>query len=316
MEHPNIVQTLAAFKSETDKVYHLNFVFPRALGNLKQLFRGDLDERLKLQGQASSSLWQQFAGLTSAVVYLHETMHTAHRDLKPSNILIYPKGSSGNVKELVLKITDFGLAVDLTKAGLSSERSSHALQSARANDAPEMHRGSRYLAEDDSQSIRVLSPTDLCSNDIWKLGTVFVELIAFLAAGGSKGVSAFREYITTTQGNFHTDLIYSMFHDGEKVKPEVLVWLAQVSRDSYQVDQLWPILQNMLGDGAKRYTAREILSRLIKESSSIHAKFIKALACCGYSSLLLNVNTHEVAYADQFTDLLGGYHFLRRQQNS
>lgn len=200
-------------------------------------------------------------------------MHTAHRDLKPSNILIYPTGSSGNINKVVLKITDFGLAVDLTKAGSSFERSSHALRSAMAYDAPVTHRGSRYIPKDDSQFIKILSPTELRSNDIWKLGIVFVELIAFLATGGSKGISAFRESITTTQGNFYTDLLYNRFHEGESVKPEVLDWLAQVSQDNHQADELRPILQNMLGDGAERYTARDVLSQLIKESSPIHMQY-------------------------------------------
>lgn len=269
LQHPNIVQTLSAFKSEADEVgvEHLNFVFPRALGNLKRLFRGDLDKAFELQGQAPASLWKQFAGLTSAVVYLHEVIHTAHRDLKPSNILIYPECSPGRPNELVLKITDFGLSVDLTNAGSSFEPGSHALRSAWIYDAPKMHQDSLGLPQDDSQFIKIPSVAELLSNDIWKLGILFVEMAAFLAAGGSKGVSAFREYITTTKGNIQTDLLYHTFHDGEKVKPEVLDWLATVSQESVQVYQLMPTLKNMLGDGAKRYKAREVLSRIIKASS-------------------------------------------------
>lgn len=288
LKHPNIVETLAAFKSEADQpgVCHLNFVFPMALGNLKRLFRGDFDENLELQAQASASLWEQFAGLASAIVYLHEVMHTAHRDLKPSNILIYPKSSQGRINELVLKITDFGLSVDLTNAGSSFERGSLALRSAWAYDAPELHRGSPNPPDDDSQPIRIPSLTELLSNDIWKLGIVFVEMAVFLASGGSKGISAFREYITTTEGNFQTDLLYHRFHDGERVKPEVLEWLAQVSQDSHQVGELRPILQNMLRESGKRYTAREILSRLIKESSQSKAHFYKTISLWRRAELL------------------------------
>lgn len=271
MNHPNIVETLAAFRSEAGQPgdYYLNFVFPEALGNLKKLFRGDFDDNLELQAQASASLWQQFAGLASATVYLHEAMHTAHRDLKPSNILIYSRGSTGGNNDVVLKITDFGLAVDLTNAGSSFERGSVALRSAWIYDAPEAHRRSQKARDDDSQPIRIPSSTELLSNDIWKLGIVFVEMVAFLAAGGSKGVSAFREYIKTIEPHFRTDFLHQMFHDGEEVKPEVLEWLAQVSQDNYQVEKLRPILQNMLGDSTKRYTARKTLSQIIKESPPI-----------------------------------------------
>lgn len=276
MRHPNIVETLAAFKSEAGqpKVYHLNFVFPRALGNLKQLFRGDFDKLL--QAKAAESLWQQFPGLLSAIVYLHEEMHTAHRDLEPSNILIYSKGSSKDINELsewandlVLKIADFGLSVDLTNVGSSFEPGSIALRSAWAYDAPELHRSWPNLPKDESQPIEIPSSKELLSNDIWKLGVVFVEMTAFLATGGSKGILTFRNHIKTTEDNIETDFVYGRFHDGEKVKPEVLEWLTQVSRGTHRVEKLRPILENMLGSGAERHTAREIMSQLTKASSPI-----------------------------------------------
>ncbi len=42
INHPNLVETLAAFRYEQDNVPYFNFVFPLALGNLKRLFRGGI----------------------------------------------------------------------------------------------------------------------------------------------------------------------------------------------------------------------------------------------------------------------------------
>ncbi|KAM5345188.1 hypothetical protein ACJ41O_011050 [Fusarium nematophilum] len=102
-------------------------MFPLAFGNLKRLFRGSYDENLELQGRARGSLWGQFAGLSSAVAYLHGSLRMAHRDIKPSNILIFEEPVTGG--GLILKLADFGLSVDLTKA-LTWEARTLAQQSA------------------------------------------------------------------------------------------------------------------------------------------------------------------------------------------
>ncbi|KAL6364559.1 hypothetical protein LRP88_01962 [Fusarium phalaenopsidis] len=104
----------------TDFIYsengtqHFNFIFPLAFGNLKRLIRGSYDKDLPFQRRAQDSLWDQSVGLSSAVAYLHDSIQMAHRDIEPSDVLIYEESASEG--GLILKLTDFGLSVDLTKA--------------------------------------------------------------------------------------------------------------------------------------------------------------------------------------------------------
>ncbi|UPK95247.1 hypothetical protein LCI18_006182 [Fusarium solani-melongenae] len=145
----------------------------------------------------------------------------AHRDIKPSNILIYETPSSeGN---LILKLTDFGLSIDLSKA-LTWEHGSRALQSAWQYDSPESRRASPSVGIKSPilEKIHIPSATDLLANDIWKLGSVFTEMVAFLVCGGSMGVVDFRDHITTTEGKISSDMFNdTRFDDSEKVKDQV-----------------------------------------------------------------------------------------------
>lgn len=150
-----MVETLSAFRSEIDisGTQFINFVFPMAPGNLKRLFRGDYDDNLAFQGQRQRrSLWTQYAGLASAVLYLHESLNTAHRDLKPSDILIYHSTPPG---ELILKVTNFVLSVDLKNANSSFELGSLALQSAWTYDDPELRRASPQTIGDEAEPIKI-----------------------------------------------------------------------------------------------------------------------------------------------------------------
>lgn len=83
-------------------------------------------------------------------------------------------------------------------------------------------------------------------------------------------MSAFREHITTTEGNFRTDFFNdTRFDDCQKIKPEVLSWLANVSKDDYRAGKPRPILQNMLAVSANRPTAREVLSQFLDVSLTV-----------------------------------------------
>ncbi|KAJ4316995.1 hypothetical protein N0V84_007590 [Fusarium piperis] len=145
----------------------------------------------------------------------------AHRDIKPSNILIYDEPSSEG--SLVLKLTDFGLSIDLSH-DLTWEAGSLALQSARPCDSDKSrttspNNGSKTPG---SEVLDVLSATELLASDIWNLGCVFTELLAFLVCGGSIGVTNFRDFITTTEDRISSDMFNdTRFDDGEKVKDQV-----------------------------------------------------------------------------------------------
>lgn len=253
LDHPNIVKTLSAFKYEEDGLQYFNFAFPLALGNLQRLFRGNYNAEQSVL-QACGSLWHQYAPLTSAVAYLHDSMNTAHRDIKPSNILIYPSKERG---ELILKLTDFGLAVDLTKA-ISWEHGTLAAHAALTYDSPEMTK----------ENIRRLpSAKELLSNDIWKLGCVFTEMTAFLTSG-SRGIVDFRNHITATNVNIGSEFFNdTRFDDGEKVKPEVFEWMNNIPASGVaglRASRLNPILKKMLAISTERPSASEVFSSLEK----------------------------------------------------
>lgn len=254
------------FRSEMNGNMYFNFMLPLALGNLKRLFRGSYGDNLRLHTRAQDSLWGQFAGLSSAVAYLHDSIQMAHRDIKPSNILIYEEAVAGG--NLVLKLTNFGLSVDLSKA-LTWEEGSLALQSAWLYDSPELRRASPNGATTpSSDKIRIPSARDLLANDIWKLGCVFTEMVSFLVCGGSAGVSEFRDYITTTEGKVSSDMFNdTRFDDGENVKTQVLDWFSHVSGKDVRAKWLEPILREMLLKSAQRPTITHVCEALVEAST-------------------------------------------------
>ena len=211
------------------------------------------------------------AGYRCDVAYLHDSAQMAHRDIKPSNILIYEDLVAGG--DLVLKLTDFGLSIDLTNA-LTWEHGSLALQSAWRHDSPESRRMTPNVGATttSSEKVRIPSARDLLGNDMWKLGCVFTEMITFLVCGSSAGVIKFRDYITTTEGEVSSDMFNdTRFDDGEKVKQQVIGWLNQVSDKDVRAEGLKPIRLEMLLESARRPTITRVCEALIKVNTS---KFI------------------------------------------
>lgn len=267
LNHPHVVETLSAFRSEEDGEQHFNFMFPLALGNLKRLFRGDDDKTLRLPKRAQDSLWGQFAGLSSAVAYLHGSIRMAHRDIKPSNILIYAEPASKG--GILLKLTDFGLSVDLSKAR-TWEAGSVARQSAWRYDSPEVRKASPNLGSKapGTESFPIPSDSDLLANDIWKLGCVFTEMVAFLVCGGSQGVKEFRDYITTSEDRVESDVFYdTRFDDGDKVKGRVLDWLGHMARRDIRAGHLQAILGQMLAESSTRPSIEGVCKELVRVSA-------------------------------------------------
>ncbi|KAK1483116.1 serine/threonine protein kinase [Colletotrichum abscissum] len=262
LDHPNIVELLSVFKDESGGEQHFNFAFPLALGNLKRMFLGEYDAIAAVISQ-TPFLWPQMVGLVSAVTFLHETAHTAHRDIKPSNILIYQDNTSGS---LVLKLTDFGLAINLTNA-LTWQEGSAAAMSALNYDAPEMR--SAFTKSREGKFKDLPSPKQMLSNDIWKLGCVLTELAAFIV-GGSSGVKRFRSAITTETGNILYDSFNDVrFDDGERVKPEVMDYLTMLKPRSREISQVEPILHAMLDDISVRPSSREVCQLLINKTGLV-----------------------------------------------
>ncbi|RKL28355.1 hypothetical protein BFJ72_g12586 [Fusarium proliferatum] len=263
LNHPHLVETLSIFRSEMGTIQHFNFLFPLALLNLKRLFR-DYYIPVPLRKRNLDSLWGQIPGLSSAVAYLHDSVHMAHRDIKPSNILIYEESSGTG---LSLKLTDFGLSVDLSRAR-TWEQGSRARQSAWLYDSPEVRKASPMAGSTEPGArINIPSSSDLMANDIWKLGCVFTEMLAYLTGGGSSGVEAFRDYITTTEDNISSDVFNdTRFDDGEQVKPQVLEFIDLMAYKDYRAGMMQSVIKEMLAKSALRPTIARVCQELAENN--------------------------------------------------
>jgi serine/threonine protein kinase len=269
--HPNIIQTIAAEVREDTNAKHgsiqrFGFIFPLALGNLKELFRGSLETIAPIEAKVDS-LWGEFEGLASAVEYLHKHCRMVHRDIKPSNILVYDDLSLSGPKA---KITDFGLAIDFEHVKVFNPGTKE-LQSAVDYDAPELR---RRLQGEDSGQRKPPTEKESSSGDIWKLGAVWVELVTYLILG-SHGVSDFRKFITVTEGNLKSDTL-TRFDDGVRVKPEVLEWLKSLSTRSPRATEMELLLKKMLDNADSRPDASEVVARMrlvsaVKSGLGTHA---------------------------------------------
>ena len=270
--HRNIVDFLNAFRyAEGGNIYY-NFAFPLAVGNLKQLCQYSPTRKadtfqntepgtppLQLPADfislASKTLWSEFEGLAGGLAYLHDECQIVHSDIKPSNILLYE--CVQRPPFVVAKLTDFGLAVDLNTK-LSWRLGTQEARSAWQYDAPEVReqflQSQELSATEAGSSPSKLRPTseELKSGDVWKLGSVFVELLSFLVKGDT-GVYSFRKFITTTQREFTSDeMSDTRFDDGVKVKDEVLDWILHLSHLDFRARSMRPILREMLSPSSER----------------------------------------------------------------
>ena len=283
--HRNIIQFLSAFRyQDIDGAVYYNFSFPLAVGNLKQLFASSLDVKLETRdfykGNSTSAripdafcslarktLWSEFEGLANGLAYLHEFAHLVHSDIKPSNILLYE--SHGTERIVVAKITDFGLAVDL-ETKISWRLGSREARSAWQYDPPEIREKfhkvrSSDIQDDDAEHQLRPKSKELMRGDVWRLGSVFVELLTYLIKD-SAGILEFRKFITTNHSHFVPDDTDARFDDGKNVKIAVLTWLSRLSGADMRAREIESLLRLMLSTGPKRPPASDV-SRMLKKSS-------------------------------------------------
>ena len=275
--HPNVVELISTFRRPAElhgvQSTAYNFVFPCAPANLKQLLRGSIASDILCND--IQDLWTQFEGLADALAYLHDECGLAHTDLKPSNILLYPCSSRPSI---LAKITDFGLATNL-KGTSTWQLGTIEAKSALRYDPPELK---RYVHEQstmtgstkDPNEVRAPQPVQFQRGDIWKLGSVFTEILTFLLQG-TKGLVRFRKCITTKSRGITSEVLYDIrLDDGLKVKSEVLTWLSRIMTLDPRAYELVPLIKSMLDEETKRPSAATV-SKALKEVSCCSSKIYK-----------------------------------------
>ena len=179
-------------------------------------------------------------------------------------MLLY--GSNGSRPTINAKLTDFGLAVDL-KTKLTWQLGSKESQSAWHYDAPELRTAFQkgrdfYSRTDATNMLHELSAEQLMGGDVWKLGSVFVEMLTFLV-DGLHSTLEFRKFITTTVGDLISDdLGDSRFDDGEVVKVEVLQWLSRLATKDFRAQEIHDLLRSMLETSSKRPSSGQVAQTL------------------------------------------------------
>ena len=204
LEHPNIIQLLAAY---TVHQTHY-FLFPQADGDLKHFLR----QENRLPGfQTDNEVFQALYELASAIEAVHNYFSNTfnvrkigcHYDLKPDNILYRPG-------KFIL--SDFGLSrlSDEDKGSKSLYRNGGAEYW-----APECH-----SVDEDFKKLHVGR-----SSDMWSFGCILSEMLTYLQKG-STGVEIFSSKREVTLAGY---LECKLFHEGAKPSAAVTQWLSRLS---------------------------------------------------------------------------------------
>jgi serine/threonine protein kinase len=106
IDHPYIVKLIDVFVHPGKAVYLV----------MELLNGGDLFDRIVEKGRYTETESRQvMRRIMAAVYYLHQERDIVHRDLKPENILL-----ASRTNDIIVKITDFGLAKSITDDGLKT----------------------------------------------------------------------------------------------------------------------------------------------------------------------------------------------------
>ena len=211
LEHPNIIQLLAAY---TIHQTHY-FLFPKADGDLKHFLR----QENRLPGfEADNEVFQALYELASAIEAVHNYFSNTfnvrkigcHYDLKPDNILYRPG-------KLIL--SDFGLS------RLSDE--AQGSKSLYRNGGAEYWAPECHSVDEDFKKLHVGR-----SSDMWSFGCILSEILTYLQKG-STGVEIFSSKREVVLGGY---LECKLFHEGAKPSKAVAQWLERL--------RSWPTITN------------------------------------------------------------------------
>ncbi|KAK0511849.1 hypothetical protein JMJ35_005699 [Cladonia borealis] len=211
LEHPNIVQLLAAYTIQ--QTHYL--LFPQADGDLKDFLR----QENRIPGfQTDNEVFQALYELASAIEAVHNYFSKAfnvrkigcHYDLKPDNILYRPG-------KLIL--SDFGLS----RLRNEDEGSKSLYRNGGAEYwAPECHSVDEYF-----KKLHIGR-----SSDMWSFGCILSEMLTYLQEG-STGVKIFSSKRKVTLAGYFT---CKLFHEGAKPSEAVTQWLSRLTS--------WPTITN------------------------------------------------------------------------
>ncbi len=177
LQHPNIVRILAAGRVHKSPFYAMEYVEGETLDTV-------LQRRDRCTWEEVVEIGKQ---LCAALEHAHDK-GIVHRDLKPTNLMVTREG--------VLKLTDFGIAKDLDRTGLTS---AHCTVGTAAYMSPEQCRGDTNLTH---------------KSDLYSTGVMLYELL-------------------TGRKPFHADNVVQMFKmhaEGKFERPsrlalEIPIWL-------------------------------------------------------------------------------------------
>jgi len=196
-ENPNhLISLLASY--EQRGYYH--FIFPHADSNLREYWENH--EPGVGAEPTTTALWlaAQCHGLARGLATIHclasfsptkptngregeaGSVCCRHGDIKPDNILWFPDPVRGSTYNMgILKITDFGAAELLEKD----------------KKVPNIIAPTSFMYEHPEDRVALRN-----SDDIWGLGCVFLEFVAWYVGGGWSGV---QEFLTRRLkfGNYH-----------------------------------------------------------------------------------------------------------------
>ena len=216
LEHPNIIQLLAAYtivQSPFSQTHYL--LFPQADGDLKHF----LHQEKRLPGfETDNEVFQALYELASAIEAVHNYFSNTfnvrkigcHYDLKPDNILYSPG-------KLIL--SDFGLS------RLSNEN--QGSKSLYRNGGAEYWAPECHSVNEDFKKLHVGR-----SSDMWSFGCILSEMSTYLQKG-STGVKTFSSKREVTLGGYFE---CKLFHEGAKPSEAVTQWLSML--------RSWPTITN------------------------------------------------------------------------
>ncbi|EXK34722.1 CMGC protein kinase [Fusarium oxysporum f. sp. lycopersici 4287] len=254
--HPHIVPLFATYRMEGK--YH--FVFPSANCDLATYWR--TQPRPSNDKRSLGWFGWQMRGLADAVSTIHgqkgqaRDVQGVHGDIKPENILCF--GSNDNDRWPGFALSDFGSSYFCTPEERDIPK---GLKHTPAYRAPEI----------DTTNVGITQ-----AYDIWSLGCVFAEAIAWFYDGKAGIAKLIDARLDEESNSSNRDAFFYVKYDfnkrgglSAKLKPEIqrlIISLRRSSRSSlFMDDMLYIVLEGMLKvNMSERMSAREILDALTR----------------------------------------------------